>query len=154
MKTHDWVETSVLLDNDIYPMISASGVFLSIVIAELAVRVLATQMIGVRGVHRVCCRHEAHRHMVWLHYSIIILSEAKGILHDDFSLIIGVFFVISNGAVGRIVPEALRLCHLDLLLCSHSHLFHYEVDLYAVEHACKMQAIARCMRIQINDNCT
>ena len=30
MKTQDWVETSVLLDNDICPTISASGVSLSI----------------------------------------------------------------------------------------------------------------------------
>ena len=53
MKTQDWVETSVLLDNDICPTISASGVFLSIIIAELAFRVLATHKTGVRGVHRV-----------------------------------------------------------------------------------------------------
>ena len=31
MKTQDWVETSVLLDNDICPTISASGVSLSII---------------------------------------------------------------------------------------------------------------------------
>ena len=30
MKTQDWVETSLLFDNDICPMISASGVSLSI----------------------------------------------------------------------------------------------------------------------------
>ena len=34
MKTQDWVETSVLFDNDICPTISASGVFLSIIILE------------------------------------------------------------------------------------------------------------------------
>ena len=32
MKTQDWSETSVLLDNDICPTISASGVSLSIII--------------------------------------------------------------------------------------------------------------------------
>ena len=34
MKTKDWVETSVLLDNDICPMILASGVSLSIIMCR------------------------------------------------------------------------------------------------------------------------
>ena len=35
MKTQDWVETSILLDNGICPTISASGVSLSIIIVVL-----------------------------------------------------------------------------------------------------------------------
>ena len=45
MKTQDWVETSVLLDNDICPTISASGVSLLIIIIKIYVEVMCVMTV-------------------------------------------------------------------------------------------------------------